>query len=226
MARILFLEDEFLIRLTAAEVIADAGHRVTEADSVETARRILSDPQADFDLLALNVELPDGNGIDLCDELRRDGCELPTLMHSGHAHMSMVVRAMRSGGTDYLTKPYTPQELIERIDLLLDLPSVVQAIIRPHRGRGSNLPSPQSYTDPKVTSALVRLQDVRPLPGTLPVQERWEGEGERKDIRTVPLDEKEASQLQATLEEIRDLLKRRSQTQRRSTRPGLHSSAP
>ena len=210
MPRILFLEDELLIRTGAVDYLTKAGFDVVGAESLAEARRYLSNPNADFDLLALNVQLEDGDGCDLCEELRKGGCDLPILMHSGHSSNRVLVRAMRAGATDYLVKSYLPSELIARIQFLLDLPPVAHFRVHRNAGRGSNLPTPQSYINPLLTSALAHLESVRPLPGTLPEPEIGQGEDEGRDVRTVLLHEAGAARLQQTLEEIRDLLRQES----------------
>ncbi len=73
----------------------------------------------DYDLLILDFNLPDGNGVELCQFLRKDNCRVPILMLTGRSEVADKVIALDKGVDDYLLKPFSSQELLARIRALL-----------------------------------------------------------------------------------------------------------
>lgn len=121
MTRILVIEDdagtanEIMLELTAA------GHDVCHAASLSVASRAIAD--ADFDLLILDRQLPDGEGLDLLSDLRGQGRRTPALVLSALGSLDDRVRGLRAGGDDYLPKPFALVELIARVEALLRRPN-------------------------------------------------------------------------------------------------------
>ena len=72
-----------------------------------------------FDLLILDVTLPDGNGVEFCQELRASGNRTPILFLTARDEEFDIVRGLDAGGNDYVTKPFRIQELLSRIRVLL-----------------------------------------------------------------------------------------------------------
>ena len=69
-----------------------------------------------YDLVLLDLNLPDGNGLDLLQDIRRDlGDGFPVLVLSGLRHEEAVVRGIELGADDYVTKPFSPPELLARV---------------------------------------------------------------------------------------------------------------
>jgi DNA-binding response OmpR family regulator len=71
-----------------------------------------------FDLLIIDVMLPEGSGIDFCREVRRGGCEVPILVHSAAAGKSDIDAAVEAGANDYLVKPNGWTVLLETVQRL------------------------------------------------------------------------------------------------------------
>lgn len=69
--------------------------------------------------LVLDVRMPGMSGLELQDHLRREGIDLPVIFVSGHGDIPMTVRAMRGGALDFLTKPYSDQDLLDRVQMAL-----------------------------------------------------------------------------------------------------------
>jgi FixJ family two-component response regulator len=65
--------------------------------------------------LVLDVRLPDLSGLDLQQELTKANVDLPVIFITGHADISMAVRAMKAGAVEFLTKPFREQELLEAV---------------------------------------------------------------------------------------------------------------
>jgi two-component system phosphate regulon response regulator PhoB len=122
--RILVVEDEDLIREMLVLALEEEGYEVTAAVDGRTALSLLQDSeQADeefpFDLLILDLMLPQINGLDLCRLLRYRGNFVPILILSAKASETDRVLGLEVGADDYLTKPFSMRELIARCRALL-----------------------------------------------------------------------------------------------------------
>ena len=113
---ILLVEDDSVLRRGLAELFAREGYRVIEAASVREAKgKLNSEVQA----VVLDVGLPDGDGVSLCRAWREAGEQRPILFLTAKDEELDVVRALDSGGNDYVTKPFRMQELLSRVRVLL-----------------------------------------------------------------------------------------------------------
>lgn len=109
MARILIVEDEFLIRLTLTEVLGDEGFDVAEAEDGEQAVEMLG-RHKDFDLLMTDVNLPGKlSGWAVADAARKDRANLPVVFVSGGAEPP--VGRCASPHDAFVQKPYTPSDI-------------------------------------------------------------------------------------------------------------------
>lgn len=118
-ARLLLLEDDPAIARTVAYALQRDGLAVTHSLLVHDARQQLASQR--FDLLVLDVGLPDGSGLDLLRELRNAAATaaLPVLMLSAHGEEIDRVLGLELGADDYLAKPFSPRELAARVKALL-----------------------------------------------------------------------------------------------------------
>ncbi len=118
-ARLLLLEDDPAIARTVAYALERDGLTVTHSLLVHDARQQLQ--RARFDLLVLDVGLPDGSGLDLLRDVRNTAptAALPVLMLSAHGEEIDRVLGLELGADDYLTKPFSPRELAARVKALL-----------------------------------------------------------------------------------------------------------
>jgi len=71
--------------------------------------------------LVLDVRMPGMSGLDLQAELARRGVELPTIVITGHAEVSMAVRAVKAGAIDFIEKPFSDQLLLDRVRQALEI---------------------------------------------------------------------------------------------------------
>ena len=118
-ARLLLLEDDPAIARTVAYALERDGLTVTHSLLVHDARQQLQ--RTRFDLLVLDVGLPDGSGLDLLRDVRNapTTAALPVLMLSAHGEEIDRVLGLELGADDYLTKPFSPRELAARVKALL-----------------------------------------------------------------------------------------------------------
>jgi two-component system, OmpR family, response regulator len=116
-SRILVVDDEPNIRDLLAIALRHVGYDVTTADACAPAASEVRRRQPD--LVVLDVMLPDGDGIELCGRLRRDGMRAPVLFLTARDATEDKVRGLTVGGDDYVTKPFSLEELVARVGALL-----------------------------------------------------------------------------------------------------------
>ncbi|MGH8495041.1 MAG: response regulator transcription factor [Gammaproteobacteria bacterium] len=114
---VLLVEDERGLSLTLGDRLRAEGHRVVLAETLRDAARALD--RDDFDLVILDRMLPDGDGLDLCRQLRERGSATPVLMLTARNAVSDRVTGLRAGSDDYLVKPFDTVELLARVEALL-----------------------------------------------------------------------------------------------------------
>ncbi len=119
MTDILVVEDEPAVREMIAFVLRQNGFRAREAEDAEAARRLLHDrPPA---LILMDWMLPGTSGVELTRELKSDRLtrEIPVILLTARGEEDDKVNGLESGADDYVTKPFSPRELIARIRALL-----------------------------------------------------------------------------------------------------------
>lgn len=118
-ARILIVEDEPAIRELVAVNLRHAGFRVDAAESAEAARTALAGTLPE--LIVLDWMLPGESGIDLAKALRADPRtrEVPIMLLTARAHEGDKLLGFERGADDYLTKPFSPRELVARVRAVL-----------------------------------------------------------------------------------------------------------
>jgi DNA-binding response OmpR family regulator len=113
MSRILIVEDEPGIAFALESDLQTEGYDVTlVGDGVEAVRRALAEA---FDLILLDVMLPNKDGFEVCRELRRGGLSTPIIMLTAKTQELEKVLGLDVGADDYVTKPFSPRELRARI---------------------------------------------------------------------------------------------------------------
>ena len=113
---ILVIEDDELLALAVKAKLTGRGFRVRIADNGSSGRAMFAtDPP---DLLILDLTLPDEDGLELCRDLR-SASEVPILILSGRAEVADRVVGLAVGADDYVTKPCSLAELVERTNVLI-----------------------------------------------------------------------------------------------------------
>lgn len=119
MTKILIVEDETPIREMIAFHLSRAGFDTLEADNCQRARELLADERPDLALV--DWMLPDMSGLELTRMLKRDNEneDLAIIMLTARADEHDKVSGLKSGADDYVTKPFSPRELVARIQAVL-----------------------------------------------------------------------------------------------------------
>ena len=114
---ILLIQDEQALQSTLGLRLRCEGNVVDTAnDGTEGFEKATTSP---FDLIILDVMLPDRNGFDICRDIRQAGLATPILFLTARNQTADKVIGLKLGGDDYVTKPFKSEELIARIEVLL-----------------------------------------------------------------------------------------------------------
>lgn len=130
MSRILIVEDEPAIAESLAYALKREGYSVAIAPSISAAE---SELQA-VDLIVLDLMLPDGSGFDLLGRIRYQGAPTAIIVLSSRDAEADRVAALETGADDYVTKPFSPREVVAR----------VRAVLRRAQSEPARKPSPLS----------------------------------------------------------------------------------
>jgi len=115
--RLLMVEDEQDIQAFLLRALSDAGYAVDVAPDGKTAETLAANNK--YDILIVDLGLPDQDGITLITHLRQTGVNAPVLILSARRSVDDRVRGLEQGGDDYLTKPFALAELLARLRNLL-----------------------------------------------------------------------------------------------------------
>ncbi|MBE6809223.1 MAG: response regulator transcription factor [Clostridia bacterium] len=118
MKRILIVEDEVAIREFEAINLKRVGYTVEEAGSGEEALDIYDNDVLGFDIALLDISMPGMDGFTLCKELRKRSETLGIIMLTARTQEMDKISGLMLGADDYITKPFSPTELLARIDSL------------------------------------------------------------------------------------------------------------
>ena len=117
-ARILVIDDEPDVREMLQFLLEEEGFAVERApDGTNGIARLAS---RDYDLVLLDLMLPDISGMDVLKRIRREDTEIPVCMVTAYGSTSVAVEALKSGANDYFSKPFDNEKLILEIGRLID----------------------------------------------------------------------------------------------------------
>jgi len=128
MPTILIVDDEFSIRKTLGILLKSEGYRALEAANLEQAKHLLQSEAVD--LLMTDLRLGQENGMDLLSWMRANGREVESVIMTAYGSIENAVTAMKLGAYDYLTKPINPDELLLRINKVLEKKSLREEVNR------------------------------------------------------------------------------------------------
>ena len=118
MNRILLLEDDVSLIDGLVYSLKKNEFDVEVARTVCEAKQYLSELDR-YDLLILDVTLPDGTGFDVCERVRKENQQIPIIFLTASDEEVSIIRGLDSGGDDYITKPFSMEELVFRVEAIL-----------------------------------------------------------------------------------------------------------
>ncbi|MCR5624291.1 MAG: response regulator transcription factor [Lachnospiraceae bacterium] len=116
MRKILIVDDDKALSDIIRDMLMQYGYEVDLAKSVNDAFSVLIDKR--YDLIVLDINLPDGDGFVICEELRR-ASNVPVIFASARTSVDDRISGFEKGGDDYIPKPFSMKELLVRINALI-----------------------------------------------------------------------------------------------------------
>jgi two-component system, NarL family, invasion response regulator UvrY len=117
--RILCVDDHAIFRQGVKQILAtyDRQAKIGEAATAETAMQLARESR--WDLVILDLSLPDRSGLQVLTDLKREQPELPVIVLSMHAEDEYAIRALRIGASGYITKESAPEELVAALQKVM-----------------------------------------------------------------------------------------------------------
>ncbi|MFH5831836.1 response regulator transcription factor [Halalkalibaculum sp. DA3122] len=113
---VLVIEDDPSVRTLVKAVLEHKGNEVTQADNASKGRELATSD--DFDIIILDLGLPDGDGFDIAKDIRDKDITTPILVLSAEQETDVKIKCLKVGADDYLTKPFNTEELMARIEAI------------------------------------------------------------------------------------------------------------
>lgn len=113
--RILFVEDDHALAMGTEYALEDEGMSVWHVEDFASLQEVYQEQEGQFDLVLLDVMLPDADGYKVFDWLQGQGDSIPVIFLTALDDEGNVVRGLSAGASDYVTKPFRMKELIARI---------------------------------------------------------------------------------------------------------------
>ena len=113
--KMMLVEDDDVLRESLKETLELECYDIIALENMSKALQLFDKT---IDLMIIDIQLPDGNGIDLCKKIRLIS-QVPILFLTANDNEDMLVKGLESGGDDYMTKPFRVKELYARISSLL-----------------------------------------------------------------------------------------------------------
>ena len=118
MKRILIAEDEDVIRDFIVINLKRAGYEVVDVPDGEQALQVFEQSGGDFDVVVLDIMMPGSTRSGVCEKIRAASNAIGIIMLSAKSQEMDKVRGLMTGADDYITKPFSPSELVARVDAI------------------------------------------------------------------------------------------------------------
>ena len=113
---VLVIEDDPSVRTLVKAVLEKNEYEVDIADTAASGEEQAAENS--YDIIILDLGLPDGDGFDLCKSMRDDDITTPVLILSAEQETDVKIKCLRVGADDYITKPFDTEELLARIEAI------------------------------------------------------------------------------------------------------------
>lgn len=123
--RVLVIDDESSLRTSLFRVLDRKGYQVLTASKIQEAKMLVQGSQP-LDLAIIDLNLPDGDGIEFMSELKSQFAQCEFLILTGHGTIETAIRAIQQGAFHFLTKPFNLEELVSLVDKALNIRKLQQ----------------------------------------------------------------------------------------------------
>lgn len=113
---VLVIEDDQSVRVLVKAVLEKNGSDVTQADNAADGQELAFNNE--YDIIILDLGLPDGDGFEIAKNIRDQDITTPILVLSAEQETDVKVKCLKVGADDYLTKPFNPEELMARVEAI------------------------------------------------------------------------------------------------------------
>lgn len=119
MARstVLIVDDEDLVRWSLRELVSRSGHAALEAGTAAAALELMSD---DVDLVLLDIRLPDGDGLEVLERIKKIAPDTPVILMTAYSTVQNSGQAIRLGAYEYVSKPFNLDEVSTEVNKALE----------------------------------------------------------------------------------------------------------
>ncbi len=161
--RILFVDDEQLLHSLFDRLFSRSGMEVESCLNAEQAMKALDDDS--FDLVVTDFMMPDMDGLELLSHIRQEHPQTKVIMITAHANVQHAVRSMKSGAIDYIPKPFSTTELVERVQTVLAREEPAPKNATAGRAKRSRKKTPSTASAEYVGehASIRRLKEMLPL---------------------------------------------------------------
>ncbi len=115
--KILVVDDDAIVIRSCTRILESEGYEVSTVPGADEALEILK--MNAFDLLLVDMKMPKRDGLFLMKEIRKDFPDVPVIVMSGYSTQETVAAALRSGATQFISKPFRPDELLKIVHQVL-----------------------------------------------------------------------------------------------------------
>lgn len=113
--RILIADDHAIVRHGLRQILSDSEGMVVAGEAKNGVQALQMARQGEWDVVLMDVSMPDKNGIDTLKQIKKEYPKLPVLMLSMHPEEQYAIRALKAGASGYLTKQSAPEQLVTAI---------------------------------------------------------------------------------------------------------------
>lgn len=118
MKKILVIDDEAIVRTSCERTLAPEGYEVRVATGGKEGLDVLEEER--FNLVLLDLKMPDIDGIDVLNTIKKKWPETKVVMITGYSTVDTAVQALRLGAFNFIEKPFTPDTLISAVNEIFD----------------------------------------------------------------------------------------------------------
>ena len=122
MARILLIDDEADLLRALTMILKSRGHEVTALSEAVSAAAIVR--RETFDVIISDIRMQPMDGLQLLDNLRKQGIETPIIMLTAYATLDVALQAIKNGAFDFITKPFKPDVLLDLVQQVIEQPVI------------------------------------------------------------------------------------------------------